>query len=324
MAWIAPVVAAGASLLGSASASGDAKKSRDAQKKALAQYAGVEVPEIADQQVFYDLMTNAGTMTPELEQALGLQPSAMENISTDPRLRQQQMNALAQLAGISETGMSPADQAAFELARRGAASENQAMQGQILQNMQARGQGGSGAELIARLKGAQSSADAMQAAQLEQAKQQQAARMQALNQVGSMASGIQNQDFNQAAQVAQAKDLINKFNVQNQQNVNNQNVAAKNAAQLTNLQNQQQIMNSNTGIRNTQQDRNKALLQQDFNNRMAKASGMAGQYNGISQTNQQQAANTASMYGQIGQGLGTAIGGYFNQKNDENKTDGTK
>ncbi len=320
MAWIAPVVAGVASLAGSAAANSEAKKARNAQKNALAQFAGVELPNIDDQKVFYDQMTSAGQMSPELEAALALDPSAMEGVSTDPRLKHAQMNALAQLGGIAETGMSPADQAAFELARRSAAQENQAMQGQIMQNMQARGQGGSGAELIMKLKGAQSSADAMQAAQLEQAKQQQAARMQALNQVGSLSSQIQNQDFNQASQVAQAKDMINKFNVQNQQNTNNQNVASKNAAQMANLQNQQQIMNSNTGIRNSQQDKNKSLIQQDYNNRIAKASGMAGQYNGIAQTNTQNAANTAAMYGQIGQGLGTAVGGYFNRDKKDDST----
>lgn len=313
MAWLAAIPAIAGAVSGSQAAQSSAKAAKNAQKNALAQFSGVDVPDVADQQIFNDLLTNAGTMDPALQQALQLGPSAMEGISTDPRLKQAQMQALQQLSGISETGMSPADQASFELARRGAAQENQAMQGQILQNMQARGQGGSGAELISRLTGAQKSADSMQAAQLEQAKQQQAARMQALNQVGALSGQMQNQDFNQSSQIAQAKDLISKYNAQNQQNTNNSNVAAQNAAQLQNLQNQQALNNQNTGLRNQQQQYNKNLVQQNFNNQMAKAGGMAGQYNGIAQTNNQQAANTAAMYGQIGQGVGTAAASYFNQ-----------
>lgn len=317
MAWVA-VGVAGASLLGGLlgqdAASKDAKKARQAQAQALAQFSGLEIPEIADQQVLYDQLVSAGQMTPELEQALALGPSALEGVSTDPRLKSQQMRALEQLGQISETGMSAADQAAFELARRNAAQENQAMQGQILQQMQARGQGGSGAELIARLTGAQKSADSLQAAQLEQAKAQQAARMQALSQVGNMSTQIQDQDFNQASRIAEAKDLINKYNAQNSQNVANQNVAAKNAATLANLQNQQRIMDANAGIRNSQQDRNKSLIQQDFNNRASKVSGLAGQYQASANAANQQAANTAAMYNQAGQAVGTAIGSYFNNK----------
>lgn len=316
MSWVAVGVGAASLIggaLGSSASASAAKKARNAQEAALAQYNGIDVPDIDDQKVFYDQLTSAGQMTPELEQALALGPSSMEGVSTDPRLKAAQMQALQSLSGISQTGMSPADSAAFELARRGSAQENQAMQGQILQNMQARGQGGSGAELIARLTGAQKSADSMQAAQLEQAKAQQAARMQALSQVGSLSGQMQDQEFGQQSKIAEAKDLINKYNAQNSQSIANQNTAAKNAAELANLQNYQNLMNQNTAIRNQQQQQNKALVQQQFNNQVGLASGKAGQYNGIAQTATQQGANQAAQIGQMTQGVNTAIGSYFNQ-----------
>lgn len=283
----------------------EARKSRQAIRDAMAEVDGIKLPEIADQQLFLDQMISAGTLTPEMMQAMNLDPSAMEGISTDPRLKQQQMSALEQLGGIAETGMSAADQASFELARRGAAQENQAMQGQILQNMQARGQGGSGAELIAKLNGAQKSADSMQAAQLEQAKAQQAARMEALNQVGTMATNIQGQDFNQQSKVAEAKDMINRFNVQNSQNVSNTNVTNKNVANQANLANQQNINNQNTGISNQQQQYNKELQQRQFDNQMKKAAAKGGQYQNLSQSYSNSAANSAALEGQL---IGAAIG----------------
>lgn len=306
-ALAAPIIGG---LMGQDAARGQLKDAKRARAEALAQYAGISVPEIEKQMLEMELLQSAGQYDPDLDQALSLGPSSMENVSTDPRLKSAQMNALAQLGGIAETGMSPADQASFELARRGAAQENQAMQGQILQQMQARGQGGSGAELIAKLTGAQKSADSMQAAQLEQAKAQQAARMQALNQVGALSSNIQNQDFNQSSRIAEAKDLINQYNTRNSQSVANANTAAKNAAQLANLQNQQNIMNQNVALRNQQQQANKGLYQQQFNNQVGLAAGKAGQYNSIAQASQQGAANTAGMYGTIGQGIGTGITAY--------------
>jgi hypothetical protein len=286
----------------------EAKKSRQVLREQMALVDAIQLPDMEKQKIFMDMLTSAGEVDPEMLQAIGLGPSAMEGISTDPRLKTHQLSALEQLAGVAESGMTPADEAAFELARRNAAQENQAMQGQILQNMQARGQGGSGAELIAKLKTAQSSADAMQAAQLEQAKQQQAARMQALAQVGDLSSGIRSQDFNESAQVAHAKDLINQFNVQNQQSVANANANARNQAQVMNLQNQQNIMNQNTALRNQQQQYNKQLQQQHFNNELNRANARMGVAGQISNSYAQSAANAGALQGQL---IGTAatIGG---------------
>lgn len=301
-------------LMGQDAARSQVKDAKNARAQALAQYAGIDLPSLAEQKLNLETLQSAGELTPEMEQALSLGSSAMEQISADPRLKAMQMSALEQMAGVAEKGMSPADMAAFELARKKAASENQAMQAQILQNMQARGQGGSGAELIARLKGAQSAADSLQDAQLEQARQQQAARMQAMSQLGNMSTQVRQQDVGEQSDVARAKDLVSRFNLENQQGVGQRNVGSRNQAQAANLQNQQNILNQNVALRNQQQQANKQLLQQQFNNQLALASGRAGQYQGVAQAAQNQAANTAGMYSGIGQGVGTALAGFANYK----------
>lgn len=312
MSWLT-VAAAGASILGGlAGQEASRSQARDAKKmmqRALAEYSGINLPDINQQKLLLEELKNAGQLTPELEQAILLGPSAMEQVSVDPRLKQQQMDALKMLAGVAESGMTPADQAAFELARKSAAAENQAMQGQILQQMQARGQGGSGAELIARLKGSQSAAEAMQDAQLKQAQAIQAARMQAMSQVGDLSSKVRQQEFGEQSDVARARDLANQFNVQNQTAAQRANVAARNLAQAQNLQNQQNIMNQNVDLRNKQQQFNKGLLQQQFQNQLSLAQGRAGALTGQSKFLQDQAANTAGMYAGIGQGVGTMFGG---------------
>lgn len=283
----------------------EAKKSRQVLREQAAAIDAIQLPEL--QQLFLDQLSSAGTLSPELEQALALGPSAMEGVSVDPRLKSQQMKALEQLAGVAETGMTPADQAAFELARRNAAQENQAMQGQILQQMQARGQGGSGAELIARLKGSQSAADRLQEAQLEQAKAQQAARMQAMNQVGNLSSQIRQQEFSEQSDIAKARDLVNQFNLQNQTAAQRANVQAKNLAQQQNLQNQQNIMNQNVALRNQQQQFNKGLAQQNFANALQKQAAKSGVTGQISNSYAQSAARAGGLEGQlIGAGLGMA------------------
>jgi len=281
----------------------EAKKSRQVLRENIARTDAIKIPEL--EKLFLDQLSSAGELTPELEQAVLQQASAMEGVSTDPRLKTQQMSALEQLAGIAETGMSPADQAAFELARRNSAQEEQARQGQILQEMQARGQGGSGIELISRLKSNQSAADRLQEAQLQQAQAQQQARMQALGQVGNLSSQVREQDFGEQARIAQATDMINQFNAQNQQGVQSRNVGSKNQAQMANLQNQQNILNQNVGLRNQQQQFNKGLTQQQFNNEMAKQAARSGQVANLSNSYAQSAANAAATEGGL---INTAIG----------------
>ncbi len=281
----------------------EAKKSRNILRENVAQVDALKLPEL--QQLYLEQLQSAGNLTPDMEQAILQQASAMGEISVDPRLKSQQMSALEQLAGIAETGMSPADQAAFELARRGAAQEEQARQGQILQEMQARGQGGSGIELISRLKSNQSAADRLQEAQLQQAQAQQQARMQALGQVGNLSSQVREQDFGEQARIAQATDMINQFNAQNQQGVQSRNVGSKNQAQMANLQNQQNILNQNVGLRNQQQQFNKGLSQQQFQNEITKQGLKSGANLQLGSNYAQSAANAAAMEGQL---LGAAIG----------------
>lgn len=250
-----------------------------------------------------------GEFTPEMEQFIELGPTTMEDISVDPRLKAAQMAALEQMAGLSETGLTPADIAALEQVRRGAAGEAQAKQEQILQEMQQRGQGGSGAELIARLQAAQAGADRASAQGLDVAQMAQQRALQALSQQGAMAGQLRGQEFGEQSDIARARDIVNQFNVQQQQGLQSRNVAAQNQAALRNLSERQRIAEQQAAIQNYQQEQNKALEQQRFQNEMALASGRAGQYTGAAQDAQQRAAQSAQMWAGMGQGIGSGLMG---------------
>jgi hypothetical protein len=304
------------SLIGASEAQKRNSAADEARKQALAQFANIEVPDIEKQKLLLQEYQLTGQMTPELEALINMGPTAMENISVDPRLRAEQMSALEAMSGLAEGGISPADAAAFEMARRNSAAEAQAKEGQILQNMQQRGQGGSGAELMARLQANQSGADRLQQAQLEEAKAMQNARMAALTQQANMSGQLRSQDYGEQSNLAKAKDLINQFNTQNAQGVQQRNVGSRNSAQLTNLQNQQNTANMNTDLRNKQQIHNTGLQQQQFGNRMQLAGAKAEMYQGESQAQNKQAAQTAGMWAGVGQGIGTGVAGYANNQND--------
>lgn len=311
---IAAPIIAGA--IGQQAAAGDRNAANQARANALAQFAGINAPSMDSMTLALENYRNTGQLSPELEQAIALGDTNLAGVSTDPRLQSSQMSALQQLAGIADGSMGAGDQAGFQLARNNAAAEMQAKNSQVLQEMQQRGQAGSGAELLAKLKTAQSGAQMLSNADMEQAKAMQQARLQALQAQGSMASNVRSQNYTQDANLASARDAISKYNAQNSQAVANTNVSAKNNAQAVNLQNSQNIANMNTGVANTQQTANKGLNQTNFNNQLNLAASKAGQYNANANANAAQAANTAGMYASIGQGVGTGIAGYGQSQNN--------
>jgi hypothetical protein len=231
-----------------------------------------------------------------------LGPSAMEDIGVDPRLKGAQMDVLAGFQELTETGLAPEDMAAYRQLGRTGAREEQARQRAILQGMQQRGTLDSGAQLAAQLASSQGAAERRQQEGERIAAEAAAARRSALAQTGQLGSQIRGQQFSEAAQKAQASDIINKFNVANRQQVAGQNLAER-----------QRIAEAQAASRNQQQLYNKQLIQQQFQNEMAKQGGIAGAYSGTAQQ-QMQAAQLAkpkkSPWGTvIGGAVGATAGG---------------
>lgn len=306
MSWVAAAIGAAGLINGMNQSDKANTQAENARKQALGQYSGAVVPTIDAQTLALQNYQNAGELTPEMQQQIALGNTNMEGISTDPRLQAAQMQALEQISGLASGRPQAGDLAGFELARQNVAGEMQAQQGKILQDMQQRGQAGSGAELLAKLKGNQVGAQTLANQQLEQAKAMQAARMQALQQQSTMATNVRGQEYGEQAALANARDQIAKYNAANAQNVSNSNVGAKNLAQAQNLQNKQNLSNMNTSTANDQQKYNKNLLQTQFQNQIQKAGGTAAQLNNQATAAQQQAANTAGQWAQIGQGAAQA------------------
>lgn len=298
-------------LLGGSKAAKEQKKARKALEAALAQFNAVQLPNIESMKFTPEQLQYLGDYAPELEQAVSLGPSAMEDIALDPRLRSAQLAALDKLSQIGEAdGITDADRAALEVARRKAAGQESAMQQQILQNMQQRGLSGSGAELIARLKGAQSAADRLSQEDLDIVQNAQQRALAALTQAGSLGGQIRSQEFGEQEAVARAKDIVNQFNTQQEMARQSRNVGAKNQAALRNLTTQQELEGRNVGIRNEGNLRNLNLAQQNFENQYRLAAGKAGMGAQMANQYNQQAATQAGLYGGIGQAVGGAISNY--------------
>ena len=247
---------------------------------ALEAIKNVDLPTLKE---FYpELYKQVVELNPELETAVELGPSAMEGIATDPNLRNAQLKALARLQEIGDAGGRDsqflADQSRLESDIN---SQLQGQQGAITQNLATRGLSGGGTELVAKMMGAQNASNtyAQNAMDAKAAAEKRA--LEAIMNAGTLGGQMQSQDFNQATAKAQATDAINKFNTQNRQNVISNNIAIKNNAQAANAENAQNMANANTQTKNEAQKYNLGLDQQNFENQMAKASGVAGQYNNV-------------------------------------------
>lgn len=267
----------------------------------IARLEAIGIPTIEAQKIALQTPELVGQLEAEV-----MGPSRFEQVQMDPRLQAAQMSALEDMSGLAKTGLGAEDRAALNEIRRQAAGMAQAQKATALQQMQERGLGDSGASLVAQLQSGQAAAD-MAAQQGDRlAAEAASARRQALGQQASMASQMSQQQLALAGQKASAADVINQFNTQNRQNVSAQNLVAR-----------QNIANQAAAAKNQQEMYNKGLIQQDFQNRMAKATGVIGQQGNLAQqyaaqagaAQQAQQAQTGALLNLAGTVAGAAVGG---------------
>lgn len=310
-------------IFGNASASSDRAQALALQQQALKNIMAVNDPSLAQLKISLQSYANAGQLAPEMQQTISQNPSLMGNIQVDPQLRQAQMQALGSLQQQGKIGLRPQDLAALNQIQNQQNQAEQANQQSIIQNMQQRGVGGGGAELAARLSGAQNSANMGQQAGLNIAGQSQMAALQALMNSGQLGSQMETQQFGESAQKAAAQDAINRYNTMNQQQVQAANVGSRNQAQAANLANAQSLSNANTQLGNQQNMYNAQLPQQVYQNQLNRAGMAAGTSNQTYNALQNQGNLNANMWNSIGSGVGqgaAAIGAYGqNQANMTNQ-----
>jgi hypothetical protein len=293
------------------------EKAAEQTRAALAEITGVANPSVADLQIALERHRSAGTLTPELEQFIGQEATKMNQVSTDPRLKDAQMASLGKLAQLGETGITSEDRLALGDVRRDVAREDQARQQSILQNMQSRGAGGSGAELAASLASSQAAAERSSQEGMQQSAMAQKRALEAIMQRGSMAGEMRGQDFQEQSAKAQAADAIARFNAQNRQSVAGANVNRGNRASEMNLGNAQDLMNRNTDLSNKEQAYNKELLVDDYNRKMDKARTIANIKLGQAKASDANAARTRQRWSDVGSGAGQAAASIFGKKPTE-------
>jgi hypothetical protein len=142
-------------------------------------------------------------------QALNPEAGQSAAASLDPATRNAQMDALGHLQNVyQQGGMTLQDRVAQEQAMQASAMQERAQRGAIEQQMAARGQGGGGAELAAKLMGAQTGAVASHMAGASSAAAAQQRALQAMLASGEAAGGIRSGDL----AASNARDAMARFN----------------------------------------------------------------------------------------------------------------
>jgi hypothetical protein len=288
---------------------------QDYLKQALAAYQQAAVPTIASETVGQlPMETVQGTVNPTAIQVATQAPSAYNNIVLDPATRAAQMAALSQYTDIANAGgLDPAAKLALQQTIDATNAQNRGAQEAIMRSAQAEGQGGGDFALTQRAIEAQGASDTGATQGLQAAAMAEANRQAALNQMANIGGGINASDYAQAAQKAAAQNQINAVNQGYTNAANTGNVANQIQAGEFNTNTAQGVNAANTAAGQNRVYYNANLPQQQFNNELAKAGGIAGvssQQASAAQNAQNQGnAMTGALLGAAGTIGGAALGG---------------
>lgn len=291
-------------ILGAIERSGADAEAKELLRKAIETYQQAGMPPNTSLPLILKQFSQQGIITPELEKDIQMRSSEAANLQEAPEGREAQISALQQLAQVSKGGLRPEDRAAFNQLRDETMRQEEAKRQQIVQNMQARGVAGSGAELAAQLQSAQSGANTMAQRGDEISSLASQRALQALGQYGSMGGQVRGQDFSNSMAKAQAADALAQFNIQNQRALQTRNVGTLNDAQKLALAEKQRIADTNIQQANRETERQNQAKADDYSKRLDYYKGLAGLYGGQAQGVREQGKDVASGYQAAGTGLG--------------------
>lgn len=315
MPWLAPIMAAGASIGGaaiSASAQNDAtNKAIALAQETISEFEKLGVPPKEAQRLTLERFKEQGLYTPQLEDAILLGPSRAESVQADADAIEAEKRALAKLSQIGdEGGLLLEDKANLEGLLRDARTQAKGRRGAIERSMQARGMGGSGMELAAQLDSAQGSAEQESQDSLSIAAMAEKRALDSLMGAGTLGSRMRSQSFNEGMARADAGDAVERFNASMLADTNRRNVASQNAAQNQNLAQRQKYADLNTEMGNKERayevDQANQNWERKFRVAQAKGNARSGQAN----TFIDQGNNAASLAAGLSSGLSKAALAY--------------
>jgi hypothetical protein len=297
-------------VVGNIASAGDRAAQRRAMKAALNELKKVGLPPDLSAPLILKELQRQGVYTPELEEDLSDTFAEVKLIEEDETLKDAQRQALTMMQQRGRVGLSAEDRAALAQVRNDLERDSQAKSQQIIQQFQARGQGGAGAELQALLQSGQSQAEQASQASMSLMGQAQQRALEAVRQSADISSGMRSQDYNVNAANTAAQNERNRFLAENSIARQRSNVGMLNQAQQLNLAEQQRIADYNAQLANTEQARQREEKGRFWDRKLGYGQAMSAAQLGQAAQAQQQAANTANMFANIGGAVGSGLTAY--------------
>lgn len=273
------------------------KRAEDLQLAVVEEFDELEkeIPSVASRLYKLQQLKSVGNLTPEMEQAIQQEETALKQIQVDPAYKQAQFRTLAKLREVSDSGgLNPVMKAQLAKVRSEIASAEKASREAILQRASQMGTltGGQvvNSQLLAQQQGANREAEAGTAIAAEAYKN----ALSAMQAEGELAGKMQAQDYGQQRDLASASDLINRFNTEQQASTQARNVAQQNAAKQYNLMNDQRIADTNTSQANEEARNEASAASRQFEDKLRVKAAKAGQYGNMASTSAAEAAAAAA------------------------------
>lgn len=196
-------------------------------------------------------------------------PSNFGNISTNPAYTQAQTAQMAALSNLARNGgRNAASDASLASIQQNENANAAGQRGAIMQNMEARGQGGSSNSLLAQLSASQNATNNQSARDMDVAGQQANTALQAGQGAAQIGAGLHQQDYSEQANKAQAQDAVDRFNAGNSQTTNVFNAGQANDMGRYNSGQDLQSQEYNSGQDFAAQGYNSGLGQTQFQDQM--------------------------------------------------------
>jgi hypothetical protein len=300
---------------------GDAFKQADAEEwRKLALEAARQMPLLnLGDTPDYQQLQYLGDFNPAMYQTP--EAAQYQTIEDSPETRAIQMQALQRLIGQADGTFDAQNKAEQFQALDSANRMAQSREGAIRNQMERKGQGGTGVNALMQAQGAQMGANRARAGTLDAVSKAALQKLAAMQGAVGAAGQVRGQDFQRNSANANIINDFNMFNTRARNDVNQRNVDVQNQAGLRNLNTRQDIGGRNTGIHNSNIDRKTSNRVLENNSRVGRQNSIIGTMGGVAS----QSSNSGNVYNQLGQQGGqmfTNIGAGISAANNANPSQG--
>lgn len=294
---------------------GDDEQEQQYHGSAAAEFNRIKIATPEEQWAIVEPFVQQGIVTPEQAQAYVVEQTALKNILVPGELKEAQEMVLQDLMErASEDGITAEERARMAEIQEAMRAQARGAREAVIQKAHEMGTHSSGLDMMNRLMAEQEAAQEGAARGHALAGMAEQRALQALRDVGEMASAMRGQEHAEQKDVASAIDAIRQFNAEQSQATSLRNAALRQEAQEMNLKEAQRIHEENIQRQYLENVRRGELHALRTEQELARARGVSDVY-----ARQAESARAAQQRRSAGIGgmlttAGTIIGGIFSDE----------